>query len=161
GSSWTIATSPDLGALPSGFNGITALAPTNIWAVGIQQEGYDPSTGNSSTGLIEHWNGSSWMTVPHPNPRSNPQPIFNPNSEASDSGLNSVTALAPDNIWAVGSYMNLSGTGPLNNAYIEHWDGSGWKIVPSPNPGSLDNELLSVTALAPDNIWAVGDFMNN
>jgi hypothetical protein len=38
---------------------------------------------------------------------------------------------------------------------IEHWDGSSWTIVPSPQPG-LSRELYGVVALSATDVWAVG-----
>jgi len=49
---------------------------------------------------------------------------------------------------------------------IEHWDGSSWQIVPSPNvypPGysNYGNELFGLAVVAADNIWAVGRYTDN
>jgi hypothetical protein len=35
--------------------------------------------------------------------------------------------------------------------------GSGWSIVPSPNTDTRRNSLSGVTALAVDDVWAVGE----
>src|SRR5262249_3963353 len=37
-----------------------------------------------------------------------------------------------------------------------HWNGSSWQPKSSPSPGSPNNELLGVVAVAPDDVWAVG-----
>ncbi len=39
----------------------------------------------------------------------------------------------------------------------EHWNGSAWSIVASPNIGSVDNELFGVVSIAPNDAWAVGE----
>src|SRR5260370_542580 len=40
---------------------------------------------------------------------------------------------------------------------IEHWNGTAWSIVPSPNfSTTLADQLTSVTAIANNNAWAVG-----
>ncbi len=65
--------------------------------------------------------------------------------------LSAVAALAPDNVWAVGSYND----GVTVRALIEHWNGSAWTVMLDADPGS-DHEFYGITALAPDNIWAVG-----
>src|SRR5207248_9999198 len=45
---------------------------------------------------------------------------------------------------------------------LEHWDGSQWLVVPSPNPaGGSSPALGKVSALAPDYIWAVGFYVEN
>jgi len=66
--------------------------------------------------------------------------------------LSSVVALAADDAWAVGS----SGQGAPSRTLIEHWDGTSWTVVPSPNKGPFPNALSDVDAVAPDDIWAVG-----
>lgn len=66
-----------------------------------------------------------------------------------------VTVLAPCNAWAVG-YQ--SGTGTVSTL-IEHWNGSTWAVMPSPNPGTGIVDLLrSVRGISPTDIWAVGSF---
>ena len=45
----------------------------------------------------------------------------------------------------------------------EHWDGSQWSIIPSPNPlpspGSTDTRLQSVSATSANDVWAVGFYL--
>ena len=45
----------------------------------------------------------------------------------------------------------------LTTSYIAHWDGNAWTRVSSPNPGLYENDLNAVTAIAPDDVWAVGE----
>ena len=52
------------------------------------------------------------------------------------------------------------GNGTAFLTLIEHWNGSAWKQVPSPNPSSTDNNLLSVAATSASNAWAVGGYEN-
>jgi hypothetical protein len=143
GSQWTIVPSPDPGASRNRLFDVLALSSTDVWAVGV----YGPS--DASTSFILHWDGVSWSQVANPNPAS------------SSSYLGALSATAPDDIWAVGFRTNLSTH--INHTLIEHWDGTSWSIVPSPNPGGvtdpLANNILSdIKALAPDNAWAVGLF---
>lgn len=82
----------------------------------------------------------SWNVVPSPN---------NGNSV-----LSGIATIAPNDIWAVGY------SSPSNKIYsktlIEHWDGTSWSIVPSPNVPSTSNGLSGVTAISATDIWAVG-----
>ena len=39
---------------------------------------------------------------------------------------------------------------------VEHWNGSSWSIVPSPNVGAGNNVLIGVAARSGSDIWAVG-----
>ena len=70
-------------------------------------------------------------------------------------GFVGVLDRAPNDVWAVGGstvdgslYMNL----------IEHWNGSAWSIVPSPNAQWLQTQGIDgISARSSNDIWAVGD----
>src|SRR5438270_13536251 len=49
----------------------------------------------------------------------------------------------------------------MHHTLIEHWDGSAWRVVPSPNVGTNDNVLQGVAATSGTNAWAVGDYLNS
>jgi hypothetical protein len=68
--------------------------------------------------------------------------------------LHAVAAIAPDDVWAVGS----RGDGFTGQFTLTmHWNGNGWTVVPSPSPGfNMTNELNDLVAFAPDNLWALG-----
>jgi hypothetical protein len=63
-----------------------------------------------------------------------------------------VTALSPDDAWAVGGQLRASRGVP----FAEHWDGASWTEVPLPDglPGSLDG----VTASSPADVWALDGY---
>jgi len=44
----------------------------------------------------------------------------------------------------------------------EHWNGTAWKRVPSPNPAGSGraNSLFGVAATSPTGNWAVGYYFN-
>src|SRR5260221_13563832 len=47
--------------------------------------------------------------------------------------------------------------GGSTQTLIERWNGSKWKIVPSPNPaGAISSFLNSVSVVSEDDAWAVG-----
>jgi hypothetical protein len=133
GTSWTTIPSPNIPNQHNQLNAVTAVpgAPNELWAVG--------EAGPSA--LILHWNGTQWTIVSSPNAGIVPR-------------LTSVVAISANDVWAVGWTGGDSGPTTLT----EHWDGSRWSVVPSPNPSGTDNHLWGVTALATDNVWAVGDF---
>ena len=124
---WKVVSSPGKG----GLQGIAAISANDVWAVG--------SRGLST--LTEHWNGSAWKIVASPNPQSN-------------NNLISVSAVSTSNVWAVGwkYFPNTATFAPL----IEHWNGSAWKIVASPNPNS-NSYLNGVAVVSASDIWAVGN----
>lgn len=121
----------------------SALSPADVWAVGRVQ-------GTAGwNGLAEHWNGSAWKAVPVPAPAG-----------SGDVYLNGVTALAANDVWAVGYYVRASDQAGLT--LTEHWNGSAWKVVPSPSAtGSTNNVLESVSAVSAGNVWAAGYYDNS
>ena len=134
---WSIVKSPNAGSDVNELLGVAAVSTTNVWAVG-----YYTKNGGAQT-LIEHWNGTSWQVVSSPNVAG-----------SSGSGLVSVVAVSATNVWAAGGYANSRGVG---QTLIEHWNGTSWQVVSSPNvAGSDTNSLYGVAAVSAHDIWAVG-----
>jgi hypothetical protein len=69
--------------------------------------------------------------------------------------LNGVAASTPTDTWAVGRSGVVGRRGRPYHSLIEHWDGSRWKVVPSPRLSW--GELNDVVAVSPTDAWAVGD----
>ena len=143
GQAWTASTIVSGDAF---LLGASADATNDAWAVGFSGAEND----NSQT-LVMHWDGTAWTTVPSPSVGSGANQ------------LNAVAALASDDVWAVG--FSTSTPPPQEVAtvnLIEHWDGSSWRIVASPNvgPNSIfqSNRLLGVTAISATDVWAMGSF---
>jgi hypothetical protein len=142
GSTWT-ATHLRFSAL---LRGVAALGPRNIWAVGQR---YGRTNPFGDTTLTMHFNGNVWSQIRSPNPLSG--------TDTDQNWLTSVTALAANDVWAVGRYGNHD-NGRLDQTLIEHWNGARWVVVPSPDPGgsSQDNDLWGVAAVTSGDVWAVG-----
>lgn len=67
--------------------------------------------------------------------------------------LHDIAMLSAGEGWAVGASGDaLSPSAVL----IERWDGGTWSLADGPNPGTETNELLSVDASEPNDVWAVG-----
>jgi len=64
-----------------------------------------------------------------------------------------IAAISPTNVWAVGETESGSHFGSL----IEHFDGTKWAVVRSPQFTS-GSELVKVLAISANDIFAVGDF---
>ncbi len=140
GTQWSIIPSPNPGNQDNFLEGMVAVSTSNVWAVGL---------GISSSGgfaLILHWNGTQWSVVPSPNPGS------------TFYSLGEARAVSANDIWSVGQAVNNNG---VFKTLIEHWNGTKWNIVPSPNVGSNNNFLNSVTTVSANNVWAVGTSTNN
>jgi len=82
------------------------------------------------------------------------QIIASPNGSRQVNELHSVSALAENDVWAVGVSYNSERT--LGSTLIEHWNGSRWSVVSSPNPSSSVNTLNAVAAVSSTDVWAVG-----
>jgi hypothetical protein len=121
------------------FNGVSGTASDDVWAVGVHVVNGGTSIGT----LIEHWNGKRWRVVQDPTGS-----LLSPS-------LTAVAAIARDDVWAVGS--SRSSENGEGITLTEHWDGTMWKVVHSPNPeGSEDDILFGVSSAGPNDVWAVG-----
>jgi len=131
----------DAGAGPGVYNalyGVDALSTTDVWAVGA-------TAYVTLTGLIEHWDGSAWRSVPNPTPGTRRIHFV----------LKSVEAVRSSDVWAVGVAADVN-TGN-RTTLIEHWDGSSWQIVQRPKFGDTSDQLTGVSAVSPSDVWAVGN----
>jgi hypothetical protein len=137
GSQWSIADVPQPGSRRDMAMGVSALSPSDVWVVG-DQEG---SNGKFET-LAEHWDGSSWAVVPTPDPGSTGNHLY------------AVDAVSPDNVWAAG--MELNGDSP-DQGLVEHWDGSSWSVVPTPDPASADLVMLTAVTANASQVWVAGE----
>lgn len=137
GRSWRAVAIPD----PAGTESlakIAAVSANDIWAV----ESVVPDL--KSQPLAMHWNGASWSVVPVP-------------SVDRDLPLSDVVALASNNVWAVGMVFDFSWPSH-SQGIIMHWDGTAWRLVPSPVTGPYDADgLAAITAISASDIWAIGN----
>jgi hypothetical protein len=138
--SWQQALSANVTAVNNQLLGVDAVSNNDVWAVGWAQDPTGPVYVKQT--LIEHFNGSVWTIVPSPNKSNDTLSI-----------LYSVSATSANDVWAVGSSQD----GKLpSRTLIQHWDGTAWSIVSSPNPDSQFNELRGVAAISANDAWAVG-----
>jgi hypothetical protein len=133
---WAVKASPSKGAAM--LSAVAATSGRDAWAVGS----YD--VGGAYKTLIEHWNGSRWSITASPSPASG----FH-----TTNALAAVVAIGPKNAWAFGFYLKTSTS---FRTLVEHWNGSRWSVVPSPNSGSGENTLAAAVARSATDIWAVG-----
>jgi hypothetical protein len=133
--SWEIQTSGGVPGQNTFIYGISARASDDVWAVGATYPGQEST-------FTEHWDGLTWTAVPSPNPHSAPATLL------------AVAAVSATEAWAVGTRRPNAGS--ITRNVIEHWTGSQWQVVPSPNRGSLSNALTAVTVVSSTDVWAVG-----
>jgi hypothetical protein len=137
GSSWSIVRTPSSGTL-NRLLGVAAIAPADVWAVGL-----GPSQQGGELPLSLHWDGSTWTSV-----ATAPLP---PNDGIAQ--FSAVSAIAQDDVWAVGFYGNTSGG---TTTLAEHWDGTSWSIVSTPSP-TIHATLSGVSAISADRALAIGE----
>jgi hypothetical protein len=70
--------------------------------------------------------------------------------------LNAVTCASASDCWAVGSYTGAT----YEQTLIEHWNGSSWAIVFSPDVPGFFDYLSGVTCASASECWAVGFSFN-
>jgi hypothetical protein len=157
GTEWThVATPANVGRGPNQLNAVLTLAPNDAWAVGYSTPG-KPEESATLT-LILHWDGTSWKIVPSPN--------VGPKSRSQSNRLLGLTANSANDIWAFGSYFAADGSGHQKTLLL-HWDGTSWKIAPSPNPTKgnfLDDLLFAGVTPSAGNVWIFGaeaEFQND
>src|SRR5207244_4453818 len=122
-----------------GFNsldGVVAVSASDAWAVGAFKD--EAGLGRA---LTLHWNGESWTRIP------------TPSVGARGTFLNAATAVAPNDVWAVGAFRNGD---DVAQTLALHWDGVSWLAVHTPNVGIGDNFLTDVSATGPNDVWAAG-----
>lgn len=88
------------------------------------------------------WNGIRWKIVP------------SPNVGWGGRLLTAVAARTATDVWAVGQRQRTPDS--FRKTLIEHWNGTRWKVVRSPNVGKTSNILLGVAVISARRAWAVG-----
>jgi hypothetical protein len=112
---------------------VSSAGPDDVWAVG---EG-------GTRALAQHWDGTSWTHWVLPGvPR-----------HAQAATVSGVARIAADDVWVVGEVLEVSG---LTDALVDHWDGTSWHHVVTPQPKGASAFLTGVSGSAADDVWAVG-----
>ena len=136
GHGWKVQPSPNTGS-GGGLDSVVAFGPRSAWAAGSTT-----LTTGGTRELIEHWNGDAWKIQ------------SSPKVQTQNGFSGGIDGSSPRDIWVVG-HRGL----PLSSAsttLIEHWNGTAWKVVRSPNPSAFENDLTSVSVISSSDAWAVG-----
>jgi hypothetical protein len=122
-------------ALPgTELGAVSATSTRDVWAVGRER---GAPNGSNLGAVTMHWDGSRWRVV-----RSG-------EDRRSETGLDDVLALSPNDVWTVGSGFVLgAGTSPL----LEHWDGRSWHTVAVRGEG----QLYAIDGTSSRDLLAVG-----
>ena len=84
---------------------------------------------------------AAWTVVPSPSPG------------VESNVLSAVASVSANDVWAVGEATDATSR---QLTLTEHWNGTAWSVVASPNVGSANNNLLAVAAVSTTDVWAVG-----
>jgi hypothetical protein len=142
GTRWAIQATPDRNgaATYSEFSDVSCTSARACTATGD----YVTGTGLFAP-LAERWNGVRWAIQPIPNPAAD-----------AESFLNGVSCASARACTAVGFTSSISATGTL----AEQWDGTRWRIQPTPQPAHAAGARLSgVSCTSARNCIAVGDYV--
>lgn len=124
------------------LNDVTATGPRDAWAVGTcgpESMSHD-NVGRRPTGIIEHWDGSSWRLV----------------HTQAECAFASVAAGSANDVW-VANESDPPGdpAGRASGGCLLHWDGHRWTQVSQPVPGDA-NAFVDQVKGAHGNVWALG-----
>ena len=138
GSQWTLVSPNDGGN--SAIQGIKAIAPNNVWAVGTGPDNYWPYHEKS---LILHWDGTRWSRIYVPNYQDR-------------NYLLGISGPAANDLWVVGYNVNdMNGNA---QAMAFHYDGSGWSPVTIGSHGPGESAYAAVAALPGGDVWTAGNY---
>jgi len=138
GAAWKRVPSPSPAGNGADLSGVAATSTSRVWATGCSGCAF----GGFAQSLIVRWNGTAWKQVPSPSP-------------AGGGDLFGVAAVSASSAWAVGGYYAVSGSSFSVKTLTAGWNGTAWKQVPSPSPGTQAS-LRSVAAVSASSAWAVG-----
>jgi hypothetical protein len=140
GRQWRTQPSPTPpGAVSSHLSAVRCTSSANCVAVGQY------STKSTTKTLALWWTKGRWQLTATPNP------------QAAVSGLSSVWCTNPTNCIAVGGAFVSTPNESDELSLAEHWDGTKWSIVPTPNvSGAFDTALIGVACAAPTDCFAAG-----
>ena len=132
GERWNTMADPSFAEGLVGATGVVATGKNQAWAVGYAT--YGPHSSQAIM-WIAHWDGARWTRDPQ---------FDNDELQIATGGrLDTVLAVSPNDLWAVGSSLL-------------HGNGSTWTTAPFADPRP-DGEFYGAAAIAADDVWAVGD----
>ncbi len=164
GSAWSIVPSANISGQNNQLKAVASVSTNDVWAVGL--------AGNQT--LVEHYTGDcSPATTSTPTPTQNSYTstpastptcvagwniVSSPSVGSGPNSLRRVAVIPPNSIWAAGHYYSAS-TGSLQTLF-EHWNGTQWTVVPSPNASTGDNISYDIKAISDSDIWAAGYYVS-
>lgn len=172
-----VATPPPPGDERVSLNGVSGTGPDDVWAVGTYE------LAGVYHSLVEHWDGHVWQLSQAPTGQltqvaarsandvwaagvtDDAQPLILhwngtvwTNEALAIAGTNAepfaVVPVGDDDVWAFGGQGQVT----MPSSYrtlVEHWDGTSWHVVATPDDTVLDCVLLDAELIG-NTIWTVG-----
>ena len=143
GTTWAIVSSPN----PSGrsfpsLSGVSCASPTDCVAIGYKFN-LTSIENVAITPLAEHWNGTKWAIVAITNPGA-----------ANQTELTGVSCPNTANCYTAGV---TSTSNSVTKTLIEHWNGTKWARVSTPNPAGAEGSYFDgVNCPTSTRCYAVG-----
>lgn len=144
GNTWSVVNTPRFKKSAILYS-IAIVSASDMWAVG--------KTGTlanfNDQPFAMHFDGKEWKKASMPVAGKGESQFWH------------VAAISTNDVWAVGlQHANPNHAPALT--LVEHWDGTEWKIVPSPNVNpQRDNGLFGVGAISSKDVWACGSWVDN
>jgi hypothetical protein len=145
GHAWSVVPAPSLNS-SAVLTSISANSATDIWAVGDQV-----APGVAVRTLAVHFDGNAWTVVPTPNPVTG--------ASLDQNVLLSVQAISANDVTAAGFVLDFVNQRELS--LVEHWDGTQWTVIPSPNVSTASgsvNTLNGISGSTATDLYAAGFF---
>jgi hypothetical protein len=135
--SWSVMSTPNPStSTATALSTITCPSSTSCFAVGT-------ATTSTVHDLVLRWNGHTWTIVGSPQP-----------SGSTSMTPNSITCPSTTSCFIVGFWDHSVSS--ASKSLIEHWNGSSWSLMTSPNPGAAFTHLWSVKCTGTQSCFAVG-----
>jgi hypothetical protein len=140
GAKWTLETTPNPVGTPGAYlTGVSCTSVTACTAVGYYWNSKDVEVA-----LAENWNGKKWTIEPTPDP-----------SNSLGAYLDAVSCISASACTAVGKYSTAE-IPRAGAALVESWNGTTWKIEPTPRTGAVNSFLNGVSCASATACTAVG-----
>ncbi|MCO5991866.1 hypothetical protein [Actinoallomurus rhizosphaericola] len=138
GRNWTAVPIAPVHAQQVGTEAIKAISPTEAWLTGST---YDNTT-QVTRAFVQRWDGRKWRDVPLP-------------ALGDNFALDNMDARRPNDVWAAGT-VDVDNDVHPDPLLLLHWNGRTWKRFPAPETGEWTKFLMSVRAVAKNNVWIAG-----
>ncbi len=121
---------------------VEVVAEDDVWVVGVRDD--------FTRSLILHYDGRAFSVVQAPSPFR------------FQNSLRAVSAVATDDVWAVGSGVVQQEPNFVYVPLALHFDGTAWRHVPPPRVRSkFGGSLNAIAAISSNDVWAFGDADQN